>query len=1090
MHYFNKKVGLYFLLCLFLSTTLTYAQTDDVRITIDKGNFTIKEALQRVERQSNLSIAYNESKINGDKKISLELANRPLGEALGAILAGTGFTYQVKDGYIMIVPEPQTEKTITGTITEEDGTPLTGAGIVVKGTTKSIAADIDGKFTLNGVTPGQTLVVSYLGFDTKEIAIGGETDYPVTLDNTAIALDQVVVTALGIKREKKALTYNVQELPATEITKIKDASFVNSLAGKLAGVQISSSSSGIGGSTRVIMRGVKSLFGNNNALYVVDGMPLPELKTDQPESFYETPDGGDGDGISNINAEDIANITVLTGAAATALYGNMGANGVILITTKKGEAGRTKVTYSNNTNFMSPLVMPKFQNTYGAEVGSFPSWGDKLDTPSSYKPKDFFQTGYNTVNAVTMSTGNEINQVYASVSALNARGIVPNNKYNRYNFTIRNSSVLWKKDKKDIINLDVNFSYIKQNDQNMISQGLYHNPLVPVYLFPPSDDISKYQMYETYNVERGFKTQNWHYGDLTLDAQNPYWIVNRNMFNSDRDRYMIGASLKYAVTDWLNLTGRARYDRMAMHYTRKIYASSNTLFASDYGNYLDAKNDNKYFYGDALASVNFRWDEVTFSANLGASIIDNSYNSSGFEGHLMNVANWFHALNVDRNNHGFMNQNMYHDQTQSLFATAQVGYKSIYLDLSARNDWASTFAGTNTSSFFYPSVGLSAVVSDWVAINPAILSFLKVRGSYSEVGSPPLRYITFRQNGKEKEGGSPFPETYGVKAATDLKPERTKAFEIGANFILFKDKIALDFTYYNTNTFNQLFLRELSPTISGYRAEYVNAGKVNNYGIELSASLKQNIGPVDWRLGLTYSLNRNEIKELIPDVDQFDVMTVGSYKSRLVKGGSIGDIYSYGLKTDHEGNIFVDATQGTISSDPEKWHKLGNTEPNYNLGLSNSFSYKGITLDFLITARVGGVGTSGTQALMDQFGVSQTTADARNAGGVKVNHGEITPAAWYSVVAGGRTGLLDYYTYSMTNVRLKQLSISYELPPSLFRNKLSVTLSVTAQNLFMFYCKAPFDPEQTSSTGTYFQGFDYFAQPSVRSIGFGVNVKF
>jgi TonB-linked SusC/RagA family outer membrane protein len=1090
MHYFKKRGRLFFFLCLLFSTTFSYAQTS-VRITIDKGNFTIKDALQKIERQSNMSIAYNESKINGDKEIALELNNRPLEEALGTILAGTGFTYQIKDGYIMIVPESQKEKTVTGMVTENDGTPLIGASVVLKGTTKSVAADIDGKFTLGGVTPGQVLVISYLGYDTKEITVGSETAYDVVLNNAAIALEQVVVTALGIKREKKALTYNVQELPAAEITKIKDASFVNSLVGKVAGVQISSSSSGAGGSTRVIMRGVKSLFGNNNALYVIDGMPLPELKTDQPESFYESPDGGDGDGISNINSDDIENITVLTGAAASALYGNMGANGVVLITTKKGEAGKTRVTYSNNTNFTSPFVMPKFQNTYGAEVGSFSSWGDKLATPSSYDPADFFQTGYNMINSVTVSGGTEINQTYVSLSALNSRGIIPNNEYNRYNFTVRNSSVLYKKDKKDVVNLDLNFSYIKQDDQNMPTQGLYRNPLVPVYLFPPSDDITKYQMYETYNVERGFKTQNWVYKEIgNLSAQNPYWIINRNMLNSGRDRFMLGAALKYTATDWLNITGRARYDRMAMEYTRKIYASSSTLFSSDYGSYLEAKNDTKYFYGDVLANANFRWNEVTLTANLGASIIDNNYNSSGFEGYLMNVANWFHALNVDRNNHGFMNQNIYHDQTQSIFATAQVGYKSIYLDLTARNDWASTFAGTNTSSFFYPSVGLSAVISDWVTINPDILSFVKVRGSYSEVGSPPLRYITFRQNVKEKEGGSAFPETHGIKAATDLKPERTKAFELGANFILYKDKITFDFTYYNTNTFNQLFLRELSPTISGYSGEYVNAGKVNNYGLELSASLKQPIGPVDWRLGITYSLNRNEIKELLPDADEFDVMTVGSYKSRLVKGGSVGDIYSNALKTDHEGNIFVDASQGTVSADTEKWLKLGTTEPNYNLGISNSFHYKGFSLDFLITARVGGIGTSATQALMDQFGVSQATADARDRDGVPVNYGEITPANWYSVIARDNTGLLAYYTYSMTNVRLKQLSISYELPSSLFKDKLNVTLSLTAQNLFMFYCKAPFDPEQTSSTATYFQGFDYFAQPSVRSFGFGVNVKF
>jgi hypothetical protein len=441
-------------------------------------------------------------------------------------------------------------------------------------------------------------------------------------------------------------------------------------------------------------------------------------------------------------------------------------------------------------------------------------------------------------------------------------------------------------------------------------------------------------------------------------------------------------------------------------------------------------------------------------------------------------------------NHGFMNQNAYHDQTQSVFATAQVGYKSVYLDLTARNDWASTFAGTNTSAFFYPSVGLSAVISDFVNIDPALLSFFKVRGSYSEVGSPPLRYITFRQNIKEKEGGSPFPETYGIKAATDLKPERTTAFEAGANFILWNDKINLDVTYYNTNTHNQLFLRELSPTISGYRAEYVNAGKVNNYGLELSASLKQKLGPVDWKLGLTYSFNRNEIKELLPEADEIDVMTVGSYKSRLVKGGSVGDIYSNGLRTDHAGNVFVDATQGIVFADRETWLKLGNTEPKYNVGINNSLHYRGFSLDFLITARVGGVGTSATQAMIDQFGTSQATADARDAGTVPVNYGTVTPANWYSVVAGGNTGLLAYYTYSMTNVRLKQVSISYALPSKLFKNKLDVTLSLIGQNLFMFYCKAPFDPEQTSSTATYFQGFDYFAPPSVRSLGFSVNVNF
>ena len=562
--------------------------------------------------------------------------------------------------------------TLTGTVTDKYGAPLAGASVVVKGADKGSMTDVEGRYSLGGMEPGQVVVFSFIGYHSKEVTIGNETVYHVILEEAAAALDEVVVTALGIKRAKKALTYHVQEIPAQEITKVKSASFVNSLAGKVAGATINSSSSGIGGSTRVVMRGVKSLFGSNNALYVIDGMPLPELRTAQPESFYEVPDGGDGDGISNINPEDIANITVLTGAAAAALYGNMGASGVILITTKRGEAGRTKVSYSNNTSFSSPFIMPQFQNVYGAETGSFSSWGDKMDTPSSYKPVDFFQTGFNTINSLTVSSGTKYNQTFASVASLNARGIVPNNNYNRYNFTVRNSSTLLQQGDTDILTVDVNFSYIKQNDQNMISQGRYYNPLVPVYLFPPADDMTKYQLYETYNMERGFRTQNWYYGDLGLNAQNPYWIVNRNMFNSARDRFMLGAALKYRVADWLNLTGRAQYDRMAMQYTRKIYASSYTLFASDFGNYLEAKSDNQYFYGDVMADIDHRWNDFSLTAHIGASIVDNYSDMAGFEGHLMNVANWFHALNVDMNNHAFMNQEIYHEQTQSVFATAQL----------------------------------------------------------------------------------------------------------------------------------------------------------------------------------------------------------------------------------------------------------------------------------------------------------------------------------------------------------------------------------------------------------------------------------
>ena len=1077
------------LLALSSFTTSAIAQA---RVTLNFTDAPATEVFQEIKNQTQSSIVYNMSDLDLRKTVSIKAQNEELSSVLDKILSPLGLTYTMNNNNIVITKKVAASnsapKTITGTVTDSSNEPLIGVSVVVKGTTNGITTDINGSYSLR-VTDSDVLGFSYLGYASKEAAVGSNSTINMTLLEDSKVLEDVIVVALGIKREEKTLTYNVQKLEPSALTTVKNASFVNSLNGKIAGLNLNSNSSGTGGSTRAIMRGTKSLFGNNNALYVIDGMPLPELKSTQTTNSFESPDGSDGDGISNINPDDIESITVLTGAAASALYGNMGSNGVILISTKKGESGKTKVSYSNNTSFSSPFVMPRFQNTYGTESGSFDSWGEKLEKPSSYKPIDFFQTGYNTINSVTVSGGTKTNQTFASISALNSRGLIPNNTYNRYNFTVRNSTVLAQKAGKDVLNLDLNFSYVKQEDQNMPRAGIYHNPLVPIYLFPPSDDITKYQLYETYNIERGFRTQNWQYGNIGLSAQNPYWITNRVMFNSDKERFMLGGALRYSITDWINIAGRVHYDRSATHYTRKIYASSDGLFASDYGNYLDAKDDNKYFYGDVIANINYTWNDITLISNLGASIIDNQFNSSGFEGHLMNVANWFHANNVDRNNNGFMNQDIYHDQTQAIFATAQLGYNSVYLDLTIRNDWASTFAGTNTDSFTYGGVGLSAVISDWVKIDPKILSLLKVRASYSEVGSPPSAYITYRQNAKEKEGGSPFPETFGIKPATDLKPERTKAFEVGTNLVLLSNKIRLDVTYYNTNTFNQLFLRELTPTTSGFRGEYINAGKVNNYGLEVAASFKQKLGPVNWQLGLTYASNKNEIKELL-DGSEIDIMTHGSYKSKLVVGGAVNDIYANGLTTDRNGSVFVDATQGTISADRETWHKLGTTEPKYTLGISNSFNWKGFNFDFLITARVGGVGTSATQALMDQYGVSQATADARDAGEVIVNQGPVSPSNWYSVVAGGSNGLLAHYTYSRTNVRLKQASISYELPAKLFKDKCVATISLTGQNLFMFYNKAPFDPEMTISTATYFQGYDYFSLPSERNFGFGVNVKF
>lgn len=1078
-----------------------YAQRNS-KITIIRKNISVQTALTEVRKQSNMSIAYNDSKFPKEK-ISLNIENQPLEQALNNILQKTGFTYIIKDDYIMIVPEKNVkdskDKKVTGHVVDSRGEPLIGVNVKIKGKPTGAITDMDGYFSLSAKETDM-LDISYIGYAAQEIAIGNNSNLSIVMSEDNQLLNEVVVTALGIKRETKSLTYNVQEMKSADLTAVKDANFVNSLSGKIAGVTINQSASGIGGSTRVVMRGTKSLFGDNNALYVLDGIPLSSMRTDQTESFYENPDGGDSDGISNLNPDDIESVSVLTGAAAAALYGTQGANGVILITTKKGEEGKIKVNYSNDTQFMTPFVKPKFQNTYGSEEGQFSSWGNKLETPSTYDPFDYLQTGFTETNSLSVSTGTDRNQTYISVAATNARGIIPNNEYNRYNLTVRNTAELIK----DKLTFDFSASYIKSFSQNMMSQGQYHNPLIPLYLFPRGDDIEKYKLYERYNPERGFKTQYWEYGVQDLSMQNPFWIMNRERFENVKDRYIFSGTLRYRIMDGLNITGRLRMDNAGDTYERKLSASTDLLFASDKGNYMQQKTDYKNVYGDIIANFDRKFGDFGMNFNLGANFSTSKKEVSGYEGHLQTVPNLFIFANIIKggaDTHAI--QSGYEENNQAVFGTAQLSYKSgIFLDVTGRNDWYSSLAFTDheKKGFFYPSVGLSAVMTEFFDLSKAKISFLKIRASYSAVGNAPQRFVT-NTTYNINEG---ILETLPNVPATFLKPERTKSFETGINLRLFDGKLSIDATYYNSNTYNQFFTFTMPPS-SGYKEFYLNGGKVNNWGIEASLVYKQALGPVNWRSGITFTMNRNKIKELLPD-DAVNPLTgeklqvneiepfqpQGSYKMILKEGGTMNDIYVSGLRTDEKGYIYMDPATGAISEDSNNWIKAGRAAPRFNWGFNNSFEWKGVNLSFLITARIGGVGVSATQAIMDRYGVSEASAIARDNGGVPLNgNNPIDARDYYEVVGKGNTGILSQYVYSATNVRLQELSLGYTFPKKWLGNIIDkLTLSVIGKNLFMFRNKAPFDPELSASTSTYYQGFDYFMQPSLRSVGFSLKVGF
>ena len=1088
-------------LCMAFAIAAVPVQAQVKNITLKASNTPVSTVMQQIEEQSGYTFFYNTKDIPLDRNVTLSVANKDIRAALDELFRNTNVSYSIDNKSIILSArggaQPQQASQITGRIVDKNGVPVIGATIMISGTTQGTTSGVDGTFALqSNVSPaGMILDVSFIGYKPQRISVNNRTSLSVTLEEDDQQIEAVVVTALGIKRQERAVSYNVQNI-SDEVFLTRDANMVNSLAGKIAGVTINASAAGVGGETKVVMRGSKSIAGSNNALYVLDGIPLPSLSLTNPgdEFTIMRENNLTGDGISNFNPDDIASMAALTGPSAAALYGSQAANGVLMLTTRSGEEG-VSVNYSNNTTFMSPFLTPAFQNTYGAKDGYYASWGTKLAAKQSWTPTDFYQTGYNTSNSVGLSFGGKKSQTYVSAGVVTAEGIIPNNEYNRYNFTANHSSSFLD----ERMHLSVLGMYMNVNEQNMLSSGQYYNPMIPVYLMSPSDDIRKYAVYERYNASRNFPVQYWPWGSQSLQMQNPYWITNRNMFNTTQNRYIVSGSLKWKITDWINLSGRIRMDHADTDYERKLYASTPGLFCQSKGHYREQKMTNNALYADVLLNIDKQLsDDFRLTANIGASLYDEKYDMMGQSGNLLRLANFFHVSNINMSDPTTeMTREHIRQQTQAVYGSVQVGFRNfVYVDASVRSDWFSTLAGTPSMSSVYPSVGASLILSELIPQNK-ILNYWKIRGSYAGVGNPPSPYLTYTYIPLEDQNIS----TDGFAAASHLKPELTKSFEIGTELRMFNNKLSLEFTYYNTNTHTQLFKYEI-PSSSGYSYAYANAGKVNNRGIELKAGFNQNIGPVKWETTLTYTRNRNEIKELLDEYvtdpvtgttvkapQEFIVSTAESYRMVLTKGGTMGDIYATHLKQDPNGYIYVNPMTNGIEIEPNSYVKVGSIDPKYTLGWHNSFSWKGLNLGFLIDARVGGVVVSGTEAMMDQYGVSKSTARDRDNGGAIVNGGRMDAKTFYSVAASGTTGVLSNYVYSATNVRLRELSLSYTLP-ALARERLRITLSLIANNVLMLHNEAPFDPELTSNTGTYYQGFDYFMPPSLRSWGFGVKVNF
>ena len=973
-HAFQSSKFLRALLVLFFMTVSvqwTFAQLD-----LNMSRTTLGTVIEQIKTQSKYQFFYDD-KLAATAVEKVNVKNASIEDALTAILKGKNISFKVEDNIVYLSEKSQSgqegaqqgkERTITGQVSDDMG-PLIGVNVLVKGTSVGCITDFDGNFTLTTTEANPVIQFSYVGYKTQEIAAKEQSVINLMMESDSQLVEEVVVTALGIKRATKALSYNVQEIKSDELTRVKDANLVNSLSGKVAGVTINASSSGVGGASKVVMRGTKSIMQSSNALYVVDGVPM--YSNANKVNGTEFSSKGNTEPIADINPEDIESMSVLTGAAAAALYGSDAANGAIIITTKKGKEGRVNITVNSNVEFNAPLVMPRFQTRYGTGIGgvkddnSSRSWGPKLTEARyfGYNPRDdYFQTGVIGTESVSFSTGSEKNQTYASAAAVNSKGIVPNNKYDRYNFNVRNTTSFLD----DKMTLDVNASYILQKDRNMVNQGTYNNPLVGAYLFPRGNDWEDIKMYERYDVARKIYTQYWPTGDGNMTMQNPYWVNYRNLRENKKDRYMLGASLNYQILDWLNVSGRVRLDNSNNDYTEKAYASTNTQLTelSDRGLYGISRSYEKQLYADFLVSVNKTFGEKwSLQANMGGSFTDMRYDemavrgpiaddSKTFAGEKAGLTNGFYIQNLSTTKTSKM-QSGWREQTQSIYASAEVGYQSTYyLTLTGRNDWPSQLAGRNSvnKSFFYPSVGMSVVLSELMPkLNKDYLSYWKIRGSFASVGTAFERYIAnplFAWNTSIGQWSNltDFP-------VYDLKPERTNSFEVGMNMRFLKN-FELDVTYYNAKTMNQTFNPELP--VGEYARIYIQTGAVRNQGLELALNYNNTWKDFTWNTGVTYSMNKNKILTLADNAinpitrEKFSISSLnmgglGSTRFILKEGGSMGDIYSLmDLKRDANGAVYIDENNSVVTESLEanNYIKLGSVLPKGNLAWRNNFSWK------------------------------------------------------------------------------------------------------------------------------------------------------
>lgn len=1139
------------------------------KVTKNFNSENLKSVLKEVEKQTNFSIIYQTEEVNEKKQITASFVDATVQNVLTRIL-DSNLTFVVEDKMIVIYQKGEQapkmsnkstnkSKNISGIITDTSGDPLIGVTVKVKGTTLGTTTDFDGQFQLANVPESGSLEISYIGMLPITVSVMDKSSLNIVMKDDSKQLEEVVVTAMGIERKAKSLTYATQKMDGDDLMRVQDANFVNSLQGKAAGLSITPNSGGAGGSSKILLRGNKSVYGNNMPLIVVDGIPMSnpvkgKTGANGGGASLEYSGSGEGsDALSSINPDDIQSVNILKGANAAALYGSAASNGVLMITTKKGQEGKLSVGFTSNATFERPLLLPQLQNKYGAKINtvagtvSEDSWGKKIvdvtqaemsvrnmtNSVQDYD-QDFFNTGMTLNNSVSLSGGTKNILSYFSYGNTTADGMINNNAFNRHTLSFRQSYTLFN----DRLKIDASINYLNQNTKNRPGGGRAYNPLYNLYTAPRNVDMNYYK--NNYSIENGsWKSNGYNYLHLTPDGyinakaypelkgpqqnwlymsarqNNPYWLVNTNTNKNEEERVYGYLSGNLKLMDGLTAQSRISLDRSKSASTTERTATTQGPSAMlDYGEYRYGTSSSNEFYLDWMLNYNKEFGNYSVSASSGYTAHQAIGNSLNFvslatkeDPKRLIVPTVVNRFSPTSGLTGGRSIGKSIDWDEGLFVTGQLGFKDyLFFEGSYRHDWYRAFKQFNVSrgtplSYGYYSFGVNALVHEMVTL-PNFWNYLKVRSSYSEVGNS-IPNLMYTSSEVDELTGAVKPSAYAY--FENPIPEVTRSFEAGLDAAFFRNALTWDLTFYNSTMLNNYLVVNESG-----KSKPVNSGVIRNMGIETTLTYAMNVAKdFIWKTGINFSYNKNTILETYFDKDgkesiiEEPIGFPARVQVKYKKGGSYGDIYVTDFERDTDGKIKLDASgKPRASKDLDKRFELyaGNMNAPIQLGWHNTLSYKNLSLYFLIDGRIGGKVISFTEAYLDYYGTSARTGAAREQAeksgltfngkpGMTLPDGQVTSIEDYYKGVGGEDFIASEYIYDATNFRMRELSLGYTFR-NLFGNTKNLTLSMVGRNLFFLYNRVPIDPDTSLSTQNSLGNVDIFNMPSTRSLGLAVSVTF